>query len=132
MKIFLGLITAILLMTNLATSHAQELQSGDKEFVHTVFFWLKDPESKTDRAKFERSLKTFINSSQFIQKKHLGIPAGTNREVIDRSYTYCLSLTFRSKADQDKYQTEDVHLAFIKESEDLWKKVIVYDSESIL
>ena len=113
-------------------SQAQDSSSGNKEFVHTVYFWLKNPADQTDRAKFEKSLKTFLNSSKYIQTKHLGVPANTDRPVIDRSYTYCLSLTFASKADQDKYQAEDVHLVFIKESEMLWKKVLVYDSESIL
>jgi len=131
MKNLLFIISAILI-TNISAAQAQEEKSSDKQFVHTVFFWLKTPEDPAARAKFERSLTTFINGSKFIQTKHLGVPSSTNREVIDRSYTYCLSLTFRSKADQDKYQTEDLHLVFIKESENLWKKVLVYDSESIL
>ena len=114
------------------TAQAQETSADKKEFVHTVFFWLKNPSDQTERARFEKSLKTFINSSAYIKSKHLGVPADTNRPVIDRSYTYCLSLTFTSKADQDQYQKEDVHLVFIKESEMLWKKVLVYDSVSIL
>jgi len=130
-KLFL-IITLISLFSNLTTAFAQEQSSKPKQFVHTVFFWLKNPDDQSARASFEKSLTTFINNSKFIQTKHLGVPAATNRDVIDRSYTYCLSLTFRSKADQDKYQAEDLHLVFIKESESLWKKVLVYDSESIL
>jgi len=132
MKNLLLLITAVSLIANLSTARAQEQKADGKQFVHTVFFWLKNPEDQASRAKFERSLTTFINNSKFIRTKHLGVPASTNRDVIDRSYTYCLSLTFSSKADQDKYQAEDLHLVFIKESESLWKKVLVYDSESIL
>lgn len=133
MKTTLILLTAILFMINpFSPAQSQDLNSGNKEFVHTVYFWLKNPTDQTERAMFEKSLKTFLNSSKFIKTKHLGVPADTNRPVIDRSYTYCLSLTFASKADQDKYQVEDVHLVFIKESEMLWKKVLVYDSESIL
>jgi len=126
-------VTAIVFMINpFSRALAQAKDSENKEFVHTVYFWLKNPDNQNDKAKFEKSLKTFINSSQYIKTKHIGIPASTNRPVIDRSYSYCLSLTFASKADQDKYQEEDVHLVFIKESEKLWDKVLVYDSTSIL
>ena len=107
-------------------------QNKEPEFLHTVYFWLKNPADSSERKRFETSLKKFINSSGYIKTRHLGVPAKTNRPVIDQSYTYCLSLTFDNKADQDRYQEEDVHLLFIKESEMLWEKVLVYDSESIL
>ncbi len=100
-------------------------------FKHTVFFWLKEPNSKSHREIFETSLKAFINSSEYIQTKHIGIPADTNREVIDSTYSYCLALGFSSKENQDKYQNEPAHKVFIKESSSLWRKVVVYDSESI-
>lgn len=73
----------------------------------------------------------FLNS-KYIKTKHIGVPAETNRPVIDRSHTYCLSLTFNSKAQQDQYQDEDIDKLFIKESEMLWEKLLVYDSVSIL
>lgn len=101
-------------------------------FLHTVYFWLKKPADPSDRQRFETSLRKFISRSRFIKTRYIGVPAKTDRAVIDQSYTYCLSLTFENKADQDKYQEEDVHLIFIKESEMLWEKVLVYDSESIL
>lgn len=101
-------------------------------FKHTVFFWLKEPENQSNRNAFEASLKKFINTSTYIQSRHIGIPAGTNREVIDGSYTYCLSLGFSSKENQDKYQEEPAHKVFIQESSQLWYKVVVYDSISIL
>jgi hypothetical protein len=102
-----------------------------ENFRHTVLFWLKEPNNKSHRNTFESSLKRFIDSSQFVQNKHLGIPADTNRGVIDSSYTYCLAVSFLNKADQDAYQNEAAHLKFIEESSGLWQKVLVYDSESI-
>jgi len=98
------------------------------EFAHIVFFWLKRPDNKNDRAAFEASLEKFISNSKYIYKKHLGTPASTRRDVIDSSYTYCLLLTFKSEKDQNAYQDEKVHKIFIKESEDLWETVKVYDS----
>ena len=101
-------------------------------FAHIVFFWLKNASSDKDRATFEASIKNFVNNSTFIKTKHVGTPANTNRPVIDSSYTYCLSLTFANKSDQDQYQDEPGHHQFIEECAELWEKVIVYDSENIL
>ena len=100
-------------------------------FKHTVFFWLKEPNNQSHRAAFETSLKKFIDSSEYIQSKHIGTPANTNREVIDSSYTYCLSLGFSSQEKQDKYQDEPAHKVFIEESSGLWSNVLVYDSVSV-
>lgn len=102
------------------------------KFAHIVYFWLKNPNNKEDRNAFETSLLKFINNSTFIKTRHVGKPASTNREVIDSSYSYCLSLTFENKELQDKYQEEEGHIQFIEESSKLWEKVIVYDSENIL
>ena len=107
-------------------------QNKEPEFLHTVYFWLKNPAYSSERKRLETSLKKLINRTRFIKARHLGVPAKTSRPVIDQSYSYCLSLTFDNKADQDRYQEEDVHLIFIKESEMLWERVLIYDSESIL
>lgn len=101
-------------------------------FYHTVFFWLKNPDNEEENLFFKTSLKKFIQHSKYIQTKHIGTPASTNRTVIDCSYTYNLVLSFRNKEDQDKYQVEEVHKQFIEECKDLWEKVVVYDSENIL
>lgn len=103
-----------------------------ENFRHTVFFWLKEPNNKEHKASFEDSLKRFIDNSEYVQNKHLGTPANTNREVIDASYTYCLAVSFLSKEDHDKYQVEPAHLKFVEESSQLWNKVLVYDSVSVL
>lgn len=102
-----------------------------ERFRHTVIFWLKEPGNQTHRSAFEASLKRFIESSEYVQNKHIGVPAKTNREVIDATYSYCLSVSFLSKEDQDKYQDEPAHLKFIEESSKLWSKVVVYDSDLI-
>lgn len=100
-------------------------------FVHNVYFWLNNPNDKDDKASFEASLANFINNSAFIQTKHLGTPASTDRGVIDNSYSYCLMVTFENKEKHDQYQVESGHLKFIEESSKLWKKVVVYDSENL-
>jgi hypothetical protein len=99
-------------------------------FVHHVFFWFKDPENKNDRQKFEAELKKLVTIEN-IAEMHLGVPAPTRRDVVDRSYTYSLVATFRNKADHDVYQTHPTHLKFIEECSGLWEKVAVFDSVSI-
>ena len=102
-------------------------------FAHTVYFWLNNPDNMVERDAFEASLKNFLNSSIYIQTKHVGVPAKTgHRDVVDDGYTYSLLLTFENQAAQDKYQDEAVHKQFIEESSHLWSKVVVYDSENIL
>ena len=99
-------------------------------FVHHVYFWLKKPVSKAVRIKFENALKKLVTVETIVDY-HLGVPAKTNRGVIDRSYTYSLLTIFKNKEDQDIYQTHPTHLKFIDECNDLWERVVVYDSVSI-
>ena len=106
----------------------QEVKASKDEFAHVVLFWLKNPDNQQERKKFESSLETFIKKSKYVKTMHFGAPANTNRPVIDNTYTYCMILTFTSKEKQDKYQDEPGHKKFISESEDLWEKVIVFDS----
>ena len=97
-------------------------------FVHVVFFWLKNPDKKKDRRQFENNLNTFIKGIDYIRFKHVGTPAGTDRSVVDNSYTYCLIVSFDSKKDHDAYQEDGLHKKFIEDTAALWEKVQVYDS----
>lgn len=99
-------------------------------FIHHVFFWLRQPVTDDIRQKFEKALKKLV-MVETIVSYHLGVPAATNREVIDSSYTYSLLTTFRNKKDQDIYQTHPMHLKFIEDCADLWERVVVYDSVAI-
>jgi hypothetical protein len=99
-------------------------------FIHHVFFWLKQPVTSEIREKFEKALKELVTVGTIVDY-HLGIPAPTDRGVIDNTYSYSLLTIFRNKEDQDIYQTHPTHLKFIEESQDLWEKVVVYDTVSI-
>jgi len=101
-----------------------------QNFIHHVFFWLKEPVTPEVRAKMEKALRQLVTVETIVDF-HLGIPAGTSREVIDASYTYSLLTTFKSKEDQDIYQTHPTHLKFIEECSTLWERVVVYDTVSI-
>lgn len=99
-------------------------------FVHHVFFWLKDAESEEAQQKLLKGLKE-LSKIDVIQKAHIGRPANTDRDVIDSSYQYSLLLFFKNDEDQEIYQKHPDHLAFIDEYGDLWSKVQVYDSVDV-
>jgi hypothetical protein len=96
-------------------------------FIHHVYFWLKNPGNKEDRAKLIEGLKK-LSKVKTIKNYYIGQPAATRREVIDSSYDVSWLLFFDNPADQDSYQTDPIHLKFVEECSSLWTKVTVYDS----
>lgn len=96
-------------------------------FIHHVYFWLNNPDSADDLNKLVQGLEK-LSKVKTIKMSHIGKPAGTNRDVIDGSYSVSWLLLFENRAQQDSYQTDPIHLKFIDECKHLWKKVVVYDS----
>ena len=99
-------------------------------FIHHVFFWLKDAGSSQAREQLIEGLRK-LSKAPTIKDFHIGIPANTNRDVIDSTYAASWLLLFDSAEDQDIYQTDPIHLKFIEECSHLWSKVVVYDTISI-
>ena len=108
----------------------QKIIKGD--FEHVVLFWMQNPENQEERTQLEKGMKDLIKSSEYIVSAHIGVPAMTDREVVDNSYTYNYTVTFKSREDQDAYQEEPVHLEFIEKYKHLWGRVQIYDSINIL
>jgi len=127
MKKYVSILCLFVFMAS-CTPKKSELKTFDPTFVHTVYFWLKNPENIQDRTAIEASLKKFMQNSEYAQTKFVGTPPKATRDIVDDSFTYSLVLTFSSAEEQEKYQTEEAHLIFIEESQDLWEKVVVYDS----
>lgn len=126
-------ITLLFLTLALATygQKTNEMREFDANFAHTVYFWLKNPDSTEDRKAFEVSLQKFLDRSAYAKTKFIGKPPRASRDVVDGSFTYSLIVTFESADAQKEYQDEPPHKVFIEESSDLWSKVIVYDSQSV-
>lgn len=128
------LTTTILFLTLAITTYGQTantMREFDPNFAHTVYFWLKNPDSQEDRNAFETSLQKFMDNSAYAKTKFVGKPPKAIRDVVDGSFTYSLIVTFESAEAQQKYQDEAPHKLFVEESEKLWSKVIVYDSMGI-
>ena len=96
-------------------------------FIHHVYFWLKNPGNKEDKAKLVEGLRK-LSKVKTIKNFYIGQPAATQRDVIDSSYDISWLLFFDNAADQDSYQSDPVHLKFVEECSSLWQKVVVYDS----
>lgn len=101
-----------------------------QKFKHIVFFWLKPGINPTDKAAFEKGANS-LGTIQTVSDFHLGLPANTDRAVIDRSYDYCLVCTFTDKSVHDAYQTDPIHDVFRDTCSVYWDKVLIYDSIEI-
>ncbi|HEX4958992.1 MAG TPA: Dabb family protein [Lacibacter sp.] len=99
-------------------------------FIHHVYFWLKNPDSKADRDQLVAGLKK-LSTVKTIQQFHIGKPAATRRDVIESSYAVSWFTMFANAADEERYQTDPIHLKFIEECSHVWSKVVVYDSVDV-
>jgi len=99
-------------------------------FIHHVYFWLKNPESKENYNSLIEGLKR-LSSVKTIKQFHIGKPADTNRGVIDNTYSVSWMLIFENANDQESYQTDPIHLKFVDECSFLWNKIIIYDSVNV-
>lgn len=98
-----------------------------QRFVHHVFFYMKPEATEADRAALKAGIMT-LTKIEVVKEWHLGVPAPTDREVIDRGYAFSWLTTFENGAAEEVYQKHPIHLEFIKNNAHLWSKVIVYDS----
>ncbi|MGA1149669.1 MAG: Dabb family protein [Flavobacteriaceae bacterium] len=113
--------------------NSESIENKTGPFVHTVFFWLKNPTQTSDREAFETAIRKLIQTNPQATSNHLGCPAESEkREVVDNSFTYCYVMLFPDLESQNAYQTDPTHLLFIEEASHLWERVVVYDSMSLI
>lgn len=126
------LTTAITLTTGtVAMGLPTQSDIDNKQLVHHVFFWLKNPDSIEDRDKLVEGLRT-LRKIESIRKLHIGVPASTEkREVVDNSWQVSEIMFFDDEAGQKIYQDHPIHQAFVKNYSHLWSKVIVYDAAEL-
>ncbi|MBI2423095.1 MAG: Dabb family protein [Candidatus Hydrogenedentes bacterium] len=97
-------------------------------FVHTVYFWLKQGLSADQRVAFRAGLES-LKGIGAIEAAYIGVPASTSRPVIDRSYTYALTVLLDSLESHDAYQVDPIHQAFVENYATYWERVVIYDAE---
>jgi Stress responsive A/B Barrel Domain len=97
-------------------------------FVHHVHFWLKD---KADKQQLIDGLETLI-PIRHIRDMHIGVPAETFRDVVDRSYDVSLLLLFDTPQAQEAYQIDPTHVLFANNvAKPLCARVVVMDNVNV-
>ena len=90
-------------------------------FIHSVYFWLRDDLGAEERQKFVRGVSS-LKAIETVRHAWVGVPAGTDRPVIDRSYSYALTVVFDDEASHDAYQVHPTHDNFREECGALWTR----------
>ena len=98
-------------------------------FTHSVYFWLRADLADDERAQFVAGLRSLVGIDS-VQRGWIGTPAATDRPVIDRSWSWSLTLTFADQAAHDTYQVDPVHYRFREQCSKYWTRVLIYDSVS--
>ncbi len=121
--------TAVILTAGSATmAETLSMKTKNNKIAHQVYFWLKNPE---DRQKLIDGVNT-LKKIKTVRQMHVGIVAGTEkRDVIDTSWGVSLLLFFDDIAGEASYQTDPIHLDFVKNYSNLWSKVVIYDAEMV-
>ncbi|MBA4849973.1 Dabb family protein [Emticicia sp. BO119] len=104
-----------------------EAKTFKELFVHHVYFYLKNPDSETDKAKLLEGLEK-LSKVPTIRMVHIGVPATTTRSVIVRDYSVSWLCFFDNLDEEEIYQKHPIHLKFVEDYAHLWEKVNVYDS----
>lgn len=96
-------------------------------FIHCVYFWLKPDITPAEEQLFLERARA-LTALPSVRHGWVGKPAGTDRPVIERTYSYGLVIVCENEAGHDAYQVDPVHDAF-RELHDLWTSVKIYDFE---
>lgn len=126
--LYLKVIALIAFSCITALAYAGARKEGEEQVMHDVYFSLKDSSAGARDALVAACYKYL--------KDHPGVvsfAAGTRaedlkREVNDLAFDVSLHILFRSKADHDRYQTNERHQQFIRENQGNWARVRVFDS----
>ena len=110
------------------TALAQAPALPGRVFVHHVYFWLKAPGDPEAREALVAGLRR-LTAAPDILWSHIGLPAESERGVVDDSYSVSWLVFFADKAAQDRYQVDPIHLKFVEDCSPLWERVVVYDTE---
>lgn len=96
-------------------------------FIHSVYFWLRDDLADDERANFVAGLRSLTRIGG-VRHGWIGTPASTDRPVIDRSWSWSLTLVFADQRAHDAYQVDPAHDRFRDDCSKYWKSVRIHDT----
>lgn len=116
------IIILILVMGFGGASYASE-----QKITHVVVVWLNDDLTETQ-------IDDIINQSKFLENlavvddMKIGRPIPSERPIVDDSFTFALSVTFKNAADMKLYSVDKSHLEFVNTVlKPVLKKIVIYD-----
>jgi hypothetical protein len=110
------------------TALAQAPALPARVFVHHVYFWLKAPGDSEARDALISGLRR-LRAAPDILWSHIGLPAESERGVVDDSYSVSWLVFLADRAAEERYQVDPIHLKFVEDCSPLWERVVVYDTE---
>ncbi|MEO5815970.1 MAG: Dabb family protein [Gemmatimonadaceae bacterium] len=96
-------------------------------FVHAVYFYFRENLTLEERATFDTRAKALL-TIKGVEHGYLGVPAATDRPVIERGYSKALVLVFADEKAERAYQVDPIHDVFRDECGSFWTSVRIYDS----
>ena len=96
-------------------------------FVHAVYFWLRDDLTAAERQTYLEGVRS-LTTIPDVRHGWVGTPAATDRPVIERGYSYALTVAFADEAAHDAYQVHPVHDRFREQFGGSWKRIVIYDA----
>jgi len=96
-------------------------------FVHAVYFWLRKNLTPVEERRFLAGLES-LRAIEGVSEGYIGVPAPTDRPVIERGYSRALVLIFPDQAAHDAYQEHPVHDRFRTECGAFYTTVRIFDS----
>ena len=98
-------------------------------FIHAVYFWIDEEADEALKQEWLATGLAELAKVESLQAVYYGPPANTvERGVVDNSYDVAWICLFATPEDQDAYQIDPIHLAFVEKYKALWSKVKVYDN----
>jgi len=97
-------------------------------FVHTVYFWLRRDLTEAQRLAFKEEGIDSLKRIPSTTSVHTGVPADTDRPIIDRTYDFSLTVVLEDRTAHDAYQDDPIHHDFVKRFGDFWIQVRIYDA----
>jgi hypothetical protein len=96
-------------------------------FIHAVYFWLRSDLTAAQRERFAAGVRS-LTTIEGVEHAYVGVPAPTDRPVIERGYSQGLILVFADQRAHDAYQAHPVHDRFRDDCGDLWTTVRIFDT----
>jgi hypothetical protein len=94
---------------------------------HTVIFWLDQQLSDKQNRAFEGGLSSLCKIGS-VRQGVWGKPGSTvPRPVIDRTYSYAITVIFDDVRGHDEYQVDPIHKEFVDKFNTFWTRLTIYD-----